>query len=223
MKKLFIYFTLWLTAVSSDVTFEPAGDVPFTSTDSYYNGHNHEETDYQEKYASYIDADDADNTACRTRIRITEDKAINVPTSVQGWKWMLYSDTSNQELPELSTKAGETLLGAEDGQLILAPGTCTIITDAAESVYGTYMQLEVGDGAYTLTFDNLERWYCCLDRPDSDKNEEGFTHASNARGVKLHQGDIIGKATEQTTIMIQKGTAANAKKISLKEFYTGSK
>ena len=223
MKKLFTYLMLWLTAVSADVTFTPAGDVPFTSTDNYYNGHNHEETNYQETYASYIDDASKSDSSCWTSIRYTEDDAVNVPTSTQGWKWMLYSSDSNQEFPELSTDAETTLLGATDGQIIIAPGTCTVITDAAESKYGTYMQVEVGDGAYTITFDNMERWFCCFGRNIDEKNDIGFTHSSNAKGVKLRQGNIIGAATPDTTVTIQKGTSASGRVISLKEFYTGSR
>ncbi len=223
MKKLFTYLMLWLTAVSSDVTFTPAGEVPFTSTDSYYNGHNHEEVDYRENYASYIDSAEYADSSCKIGVRYTEDEAISVPESVQGFKWMLYSANPNQEFPELPTDASESLLGAADGQIIIAPGFCKIITDASASENGTKMTIEVGDGAYTITFKNMERWYCCLDRPDTEKGDVGFTHTSNARGVELHKGDILGKATTNTSVIIQKGTSAAGKTISLKEFYTGSK
>ena len=223
MKKLITYLMLWLTALSADVSFMPAGEIPFTSTDNYYNGHNHSETDYQAKYSSYIDGDSANNSGCVLSILQTQDDAINVPVSSMGWKWILYSSVENQSLPDLPKKAKAVKLKATDGQTLIAPGTCTVVTDASQSKYGTYMQLEVGEGEYTITLENMDCWFCCYNRDVSEKGDKGFTHSSNAKGVKLHQGDIIGRATTNTTILIQKGTSASGKKISLKEFYTGSK
>lgn len=220
MKKLFTYLMLWLTALFAGTDFIPAGSVPYSG--DYYNGSDHSETDYQQLYSSYVDGQNDKTKTCRTGLRYTEDSSVYVPKGPSGYMWFIYSQEENQSFPTDSTlmdTKDEVLLGCTEGQIIVAPAYCTVITDAGVSDQGTYMQVVVGEDKYTITFTNLERWFCCLERAADEKGEKGFTHQSNAKGVTLDQGCILGVATDNTTVRIQKGTGSYGEVISLNEFY----
>ena len=114
------------------------------------------------------------------------------------------------------------MLNCTSGTVLIAPTGCKIITRAKASNYGTYMQLEMGSGQYIITITDMERWYCCLDRPDDQKLDNGFfQHSQDAYGVQLQAGDIIGLAGPKTHISVTRCEGTTKKPDSVYNYYNG--
>lgn len=218
MKKLFAYITLWLTAITSSVSYSNAGDVPFQSADSYYNGAEHNTVDYKELYESYVEDDSTAANGCKLTRRTPQKGINNQAKGPTGALWIVYG---KEIIDETSKK--DVSLNCQSGDILIAPAGCTILTDAKSSNHGTYMQISMGNGSYVITLNNMDKWYCCLDRPDSERQSDGyFQHTKNAKGTKLRAGDIIGCASEKTTISIKRVSDGKEKAISLHTYYYGT-
>lgn len=219
MKKLFARLMLWFIALTNNLSFCYSGDYPFQTNDSYYNGQNHNDIDYQELYNSFVE-DENTVDGCKLTRRVPEGGLSRTYKGLQGPYWVVYNDSDGEKMCADTGKADSLKLECKDKDLLIAPSNCTIKTDASKSQHGTYMQITIGTGDVVITFDQMERWYCCLERKDSSRNDDGtFTHTKNAYGKQLQAGDILGYATENTTITITK----NGSVISLAEFFNGKK
>lgn len=223
MKKLFTYLMLWLAATSNNLDFSYAGDVPFQSTDNYYNGSNHDTyIDYKEKYSSYIGDEAKADDGCNLRRRIPEGGLSSQAKGLLGAYWIVYGGTLPDASDTAFTNTQDYMLNCTSGTILIAPVSCTIITRAKASNYGTYMQLELGKGDFVMTITDMERWYCCLDRPDNQKLENGFfQHTEDAYGVQLEAGNIIGLAGPNTRISIQDCRDTVHKATSVYKYYNG--
>ena len=200
MKKLLVLLSVFFVAIGHNLEPVQVDDVSFTD-DSYYTGRTHTAVDYQSMYDSYIDSSIAVSNGCNTA-PISAGKIDDRPSSNSGRIWFIFEN--KEDITKLySADKGETSLNADNGNTIIAPATCIIKSSANKSRGGKEMTISVG--SYKVTFYNMARWYCCKDRTPSLKKDINatFTHTKDAKGQRLSQGDILGYATTETTVVVE--------------------
>ena len=217
MKKLLSLLKVFFIAIGNNLDPVQVDDMSFTD-DSYYSGRTHTAVDYQSMYSTYIDSSATVSNGCNTT-PVSAGDINNRPSSNSGRIWFIYENTD--DVTSLySSKKKETSLGAKDGDTIVAPATCVIASSANKSRSGTEMTISVG--SYRITFYNMARWYCCRNRKPSLKKDitATFTHTKDAKGQRLSQGDILGYATTNTTVLVEEiGEDGNYSVVSTKDFF----
>lgn len=215
MKKLFGLLSILLVAVINNISPIQSEDLPFTEN-SYYNGKYHTETDYQGLYTEYIGETSATADSCNTAP--VAPRNPNYRKSGKDVIWFILEGT--EDLSNLlSTEEAATSLMAKDGDTIVAPFKVTIVSSANTSNLGHSMVVESTNKEFRITFYDMSRWYCCINRePKNDYNHD-FNHTKDAKGQVLSSGDILGLATTSTTVLIEKKIDGAYKTISTKEFY----
>lgn len=213
MKKVLAVLTVFFIALANNLSPVQVEHTVFQS-DCYYEGRTHTSVDYQSMYSKYIDSSVQMSDGCRTTpiaSKATDDR----PTSNSGKYWFIESKTKDVSKYTSGLDSKDPMqIGAKDGDVIIAPAGCTITSSARKSRNGT--QMEVTCGNYKITFSNLARWYCCIDRKPKDIDAT-FQHTKDAKGTRLSKGDVLAIATKNTEVSITDLSSGNA--ISIIEFY----
>lgn len=252
MKKLATLASFVLIAVWYGLSYTPTEDKAFDAN-GVYSGKFHDEVDYKELYEAYVTGTATGKDACDISKKSFTSKAFDggaVDANDADYTWLssdgdLYwfiaaKDNSSYKLPK-NDKLQSTSDRFTNGEYtfkdckkqtlpIVAPcDNCEIMTSANSSKHGTMMQLKIDDGGieYTITFNNMARWYCCADRsPKIDEDASAkFEHTEDAKGTVLRAGDLIGYANKKTKVTIKvEGTNSSNNsivgKITPYDFYT---
>jgi hypothetical protein len=218
MKKILSLLTLFIIAVSNNLSPVQSEDIPFTEG-SYYSGQYHTETDYKGMYSTYVGEKVSVDDACNTTPVAPKNPTYR--KSEKGVLWFILE--GNTELSTLLSKEEkETLINARDGNTIVAPFRVKIISSANASNHGHKMVVESIGGDFRITFDNMARWYCCIGRKPKSDYTHDFTMTEDAKGQVLSSGDIIGLATKETTVSIEKKSDGTYTEISTYDLYNSN-
>lgn len=216
MKKLFALFSLLIIALCNNISPIQSEDLPFTEN-ACYTGKYHTETDYQAMYTTYIGETSATVDSCNTSPIAPKNPKYR--KSDKGTIWFILE--GKEDIAELlSDEESATSLNAKDGNTILAPFKVRIVSSANASNRGHTMIVESLGGQFKITFYDMSRWYCCINREPKTEYDHDFTHTKDAKGQVLSSGDIIGLATASTTVLIEEKIDGVYKKISTRDLYT---
>ena len=254
MKKLATLVSFVLIAAWYGLSYTPTEDKAFDAKGAY-SGKFHDEVDYKKLYEAYVTGTASSEDACDISKQSFQSKAfdgssIDAGDTEHTWLsqdgdlyWFIAaSDVDSYKLPK-NAKVQDGSNNCQNGEYtfkdckkktlpIVAPcDNCEIITSARSSKHGTMMQVKINEGnvEYTITFNNMARWYCCADRKPTITEDPTakFEHTEDAKGTVLRAGDLIGYATKKTKVTIKvEGTDSNndsiVGKLSPYDFYTGN-
>ncbi len=197
MKKLFAYFIAFLMSLKSATEFDMVEDKTYKG--SGYMVEEQPAPDYRDFY--YGAHGEKASELCNLNLFSSDGKQFS-PT-LSGY-WFVDGETPPSNLDDIKQSVKDCELTLKKmftkGTYIIAPGPCKLKSYSAAND-GTIMVVDctMGKSDYKLTINNMECWYCDVDRSTKVHNHTG----KEQHGKDFKGGQVLGRATEKTTIAIK--------------------
>lgn len=204
MKRLLAMLLALFTSIFSGVNYQVSGEKPYAN-DIYYKVDEADAPDYRTLYDRSFVAE-SNTTGCKTANYSEGQQYVlynGINTSYKGY-WFLSNDTVTVD-DELKYK---TLSIGTEGAYIICPYDATLRSSSTTNDGHTMqIRIELNGKAYDLTFENMDRWYCCMSRTnplkDNNGNEVWQHTSSEQQGHTFSAGNVLGRATAETTVRIK--------------------
>lgn len=191
---------------------------------SIFSGVNYQVNDVSKPFANgiYYTIDEADAPDYRTlydKSFVAESNTTGCKTTnySDGATYLLYNGTSTTYLGYWFLSDQNAVLDDKfkvktmdintDGAYIICPYDAELrSTSMTNDGHSMLVRVELNGKSYTLLFENMDRWYCCMSRTnplyDSSGNTVWQHTSSEQQGHKFSAGNVLGRATSSTRVTI---------------------
>ena len=190
MKRFLAMLIALSTSLLNNTEYIASDENTYFTEDYYTVSDEYQPPSYRELYNG--NCVDLESTCVTNSVIVTGAKAFGN----NGYYWLSDVDIAD------TTKTSESTYTFTGDGIIVAPFNCTVITDAQGSANGTYMVLVSTDGKYTITLENMERWFCCRNRTAPADGAWVHTDKHKSGSVTISKGYYIGKSKQGTTAIL---------------------
>ena len=204
MKRLLAMLLSLFTSLFSGLNYQVSEPKPF-ARDIYYKVDVAEAPDYRTLYDRSFVAE-SNTTGCKTQNYNDNGQVLlyqDIATSYPGY-WFIANETHVVD----DTLRLSSLDISSDGAYLICPYDATLLSFSSNNDgHSMQLRIELNGKSYKLTFENMDRWYCCMSRTnplyDSNGNEVWVHTSAEQQGHSFRAGNVLGKLTEESLVRIE--------------------